>query len=431
MGPRQSVVACVTFLNCSVVAELTSVARVSVSATAELVRERSPGDGHDQGQGGDVAAVTQRLQKVSRQVQRNVPPPQPAWHRNREGAAASGGASRVRRQEQSGATLSNVVRRAAHAGAAASSASDCSGLADSWTGPSKVNKEAHHAWRALVAPKPLQMGPPKPAFLMMVKEQIAFPQSWETFFRGDDRWGLLVSLSCHGKTDCQVPPFFNPYVRDLGWANASWCKLGRLMLSMIQLSLDDIEVSHVVFLSGDSMPLRPLARIAAELADAPQSRFCVDAEAQRAETWSVMRRDHAQLFAANDHVLQHMMHGVTCQEEDWFYWPLVTRGEQLLDRCVMMADWSDSAKVWNRTAAACQCPALLASPKEKGSCAHPSTFWNLTLAGYSELVGSPSNFWFVRKFPGDGQPGVAWIDGNVPLDIFNARVLPSDPQMSE
>lgn len=299
----------------------------------------------------------------------------------------------------------------------------------SWEYPA-YDETYHSVWKSLKTPPPMSAARPKPAFLMLIYQRIAFPESWEAFFKGGDRWKLIVNVKYFmGVKD--FPEFFQPYITtELSTVQNSWCNLGDLMLAMMGLALKDPDVSHCVFVSGDSMPVSPLPAVVGELSRDPRTRLCVDKEWQRAEMWSVMSRSHAQLFTSNSHILLTMITKTPtlCTDEDIFYWPLKTRGEKLLDRCVMMTDWSDSPKAYRRVAADCRCPAMVQGPKTPGSCAHPSVFRNLTGSGYSQLVKSPAAFWFSRKFPGDNGPGdngkvLAWLDGEGPLDAANAKRL--------
>merc|ERR1719161_3195170 len=118
---------------------------------------------------------------------------------------------------------------------------------------------------------------------------------------------------------------------------------------MMQYALTDEEVSHVVFVLGDTLPLRPL---------------------------SVMRRDHAELFLDNQGLLSEMIPWTDCEEEDMFYWSLKTRKADLIDRCVMMAQWDDRWP-FSKVKRQCECPEFLKCAVSRLTDESPSEYRNV------------------------------------------------------
>eukprot|EP00928_Gymnodinium_smaydae_P055993 TRINITY_DN39445_c0_g1_i1.p1 TRINITY_DN39445_c0_g1~~TRINITY_DN39445_c0_g1_i1.p1 ORF type:complete len:413 (+),score=65.10 TRINITY_DN39445_c0_g1_i1:55-1293(+) len=300
-----------------------------------------------------------------------------------------------------------------------------------WNGPTlstRTGSQALRAWLDLPIPE-TPVSKVKPAFLMMLFSKMVFAKSWESFFRyGGTGTSLLILHPKMAKSD--VPEYFQPYIMP-DRVTSRRCHDTSLMVSMMSLALGDRSVSHVVVISGDTLPLQPLPFIIRDLQLDARTRFCADLAWQRAETWFVMGRDHASLFSLHQQELRNLIPATDCEDEDLFYWPLAVRRENLANRCVMMTDWSDSEKAWRLNALDCQCPNFLSSPKDAATCARPATFRDVSPQGLDEIINSPARYWFARKFLGDTYPGVSdkniagrtTYNGSYSLDEEMARRL--------
>lgn len=271
---------------------------------------------------------------------------------------------------------------------------------------------------------------PKPAFLLMIYERVVFPEAWEAFL--DQAAANSFSVVIHAKSDNPVvPASMKRYIMNRTVPTAR-CHDVNLMLTMMGEALKDKDVTHVVTVSGDTLPLRPLSLINAELGNRPNSRFCVDPEYQRAETWFVLQRVHAEFLSSRVEELGRLIPRPSthepCDDEEWFFWPLMIRGSRLVDQCVMMTDWTRSPKYWRRDSLRCGCPSFLfGSTKVEGSCARPSMFLDVGARGLDEVMQSRAGYWFLRKFPGDGIEGSATFNGSKPLDAEVAMRLRAYP----
>jgi len=288
-----------------------------------------------------------------------------------------------------------------------------------WNGPdldSPEKLEALSEWVSLpaLATPGASKKPPKPAFLMMIYKRMVFQKAWEAFFRHGGR-GTSTFMIHSKQPHPEVSDFFKPYIMRED-VSSSRCHDTQLMISMMRLALGDTNVTHLVIISGDTLPLKPLAWILRDLALDSRSRFCVDTEWRRAETWFAIDASHAALFVNYERQLRKLIPTSDCEDEDVFYWPLAVREESVYDKCVMFTDWSGTQKFWSKNSDRCRCKDLLASKKKRGSCASPSVFYDVSDEGLTQLIDSPEGYWFVRKFQGDGLEGTPLFNGNLSLD---------------
>eukprot|EP00927_Polykrikos_kofoidii_P064502 TRINITY_DN5976_c0_g3_i1.p1 TRINITY_DN5976_c0_g3~~TRINITY_DN5976_c0_g3_i1.p1 ORF type:complete len:454 (-),score=59.43 TRINITY_DN5976_c0_g3_i1:77-1438(-) len=269
-------------------------------------------------------------------------------------------------------------------------------------------QNALNKWRSLPAEPWIDL-PPNPVFIMLVYTQIAFPQAWEAVFNTSElqhSFKLLV----HAKDQVaqeSLPPFFKSrFVAN--FQQTRRCSAVKLILNLLDLCLKARQqASHFVILSGDSMPTKPLAHMLKDLEMESRSRFCVDSELLRAETFFAMRRDLASFFVKNFETLfSQIVQATSCPDEDMFFWAAYQRGEGTVNSCIQMSDWSNTDKVWKSNAERCDCPKFLSSGRLKlASCARPSLWGAITRAGLNDIFESPAGYWLIRKFPGDKVPG--------------------------
>jgi len=172
-----------------------------------------------------------------------------------------------------------------------------------------------------------------------------------------------------------------------------------------EMALEDPEVTHVMVVSGDSIPVKSVQRIYSELRNDPYTRMCADDnwKPRRAETWFLMRRGDAELFRDNaDIIKEEFVTG--CTEENSWYDPLKLRMEQwgaksmIRNACPMFTEWKVGwgCKHWADHSGLCACPTLRAGNMTPASDTHPAIFHHIGSTAFREL--QHSSFWFARKF---------------------------------
>jgi hypothetical protein len=199
-------------------------------------------------------------------------------------------------------------------------------------------------------------------------------------------------------------------------ARTTWCQMFEAQMLMLEKALEDPSVTHLVTLSSDSVPVKPMAYIYNKTRDDPLSRFCVDDYWRdpwpRAETWSMMRRADAMFFAQNKE-FAHKNFRRDCQEETAWYFPLRVRWDNfradaaVKKECIMFTNWKDGEKAckeaWANSAETCNCPTLRKSSNSTpANFKHPVIYSQVSADAFEELVRSP--FWFARKFTADAVP---------------------------
>jgi len=303
------------------------------------------------------------------------------------------------------------------------------GAAPNTVSADHLRRNETNGWLSAKAETTVTASSPKLAVLMMIYSRIAFPKAWQTMLEGAPKGS--VALLIHSKSkDVDVPAFFAPYVLKEMFPNAR-CQAVYLMTMMISIAMLDTAVTHFAVVSGDTLPLRRMIDIISDLREEPRSRFCVDPDWQRAETWFVMNRDLAHLLTNNtdafhDYIVTLDMR---CPDEDSFYRAFTARDEQLVDHCPMMTDWSGTQKHWRHKTDLCSCPTLLEkSEKARATCGHPATFHTIAPEGLQELLSSPARHWFFRKFPGDSPDNSS--DSALVLDSKTGFSQPLDEAMA-
>eukprot|EP00927_Polykrikos_kofoidii_P047647 TRINITY_DN4190_c0_g2_i1.p1 TRINITY_DN4190_c0_g2~~TRINITY_DN4190_c0_g2_i1.p1 ORF type:complete len:575 (+),score=42.74 TRINITY_DN4190_c0_g2_i1:38-1762(+) len=291
--------------------------------------------------------------------------------------------------------------------------------------PAQQSEDLAH-WRALPSVKHEEMDP-LPAFMIMVYHSLAFPKSWKTFFKQADEGSFRLLI--HSKMPPRnMPEFFRKYlITDA--VPTEHCACVGLVMYMMQKLLEDPKVSHFVLLSGDSLPVKPMKHILVDLTDDSRSRFCIDGEISRAETFFSMRRDLAMFYRQHLPDLQKMTDTV-CPDEDLFYYGAFLRGESVANSCIFLSDWTGTLKFWQANAKRCNCPTFLKSPKIiNADCGHPAVIGNVSLEALMDVADSPAGYWFVRKFCGDGIEGNAFLHtdspviGGVDVQILSGQLL--------
>mmetsp|Transcript_60586 Transcript_60586/g.131322 ORF Transcript_60586/g.131322 Transcript_60586/m.131322 type:complete len:428 (-) Transcript_60586:242-1525(-) len=290
--------------------------------------------------------------------------------------------------------------------------------------------EAREMWRALPS-IPVTSQSPKIALLMMIYKRIAFPRAWQSALETvpPEKYRFII----HSVLDSpELDEFFAPFLILFRFPSAH-CNTVWLLLNLMSIALGDPDVSHLVTLSGDTLPLQNMNTILGSLgtdASLTSSNFCVDPDWVRAETWFMLRRADASFIVQNSEQFHALLSTrlTYCVDEDSFYWSLMERDVTITDRCLMMTDWSNTAKYWSKIASECDCPTFLSSSRqEAATCGRPSMFLSVTAAGMAELRSSNAKYWFVRKFTGDGTDGIPTyqdpLNGTIPLDDAMANLL--------
>jgi hypothetical protein len=270
-------------------------------------------------------------------------------------------------------------------------------------------------------PVPYPDGPPKLALLMVAQGDIHHGGLWKTWMRNGEADGFKVRMYIHtGMMDMQdFTPSLRQYVVPEKVQTAR-CDIYDALLLLINHALQDPEVTHMMVLSDDSIPVQPVRRIYAELQAKPQSRLCADENwwVPRAETWWLLHRGDAELFYKTRYDTTTLMHRWitatrdtpltgwdSCGDEMNWYYSIKKRNEKwkgkaaFLNECPMFTDWSlisiPCQKGWADHMALCNCTNLRQGPHEMGDGGHPATFFKIDATGFQELLDSP--FWFARK----------------------------------
>merc|ERR1719198_2764306 len=72
----------------------------------------------------------------------------------------------------------------------------------------------------------------------------------------------------------------------------SWCNVWGAEMALIEAALLDSDVTLMMVISADSIPIKPLQAIYDDITKHPHTRMCVDNDWShpRAETWWLMHR---------------------------------------------------------------------------------------------------------------------------------------------
>lgn len=268
--------------------------------------------------------------------------------------------------------------------------------------------------------------PVKIAYVFMVYQEIRFPKLWEEFFEGstDANYTVLVHAMNETLAVSKMPSFFRQrLVNKTGLPSGEWCHFSRIQLALIRRALVDTDVTHVMWISGDAIPLQRAETINADVGNPPmRSFFCVDPlSGSRAEMWSVLARPHALALAMNEDALfdLYQRYDFLCEDEQIFYQPLVTLGvnkESLVDHCIMWTAWGTGSIVgkYFRDVNPNFNSAVLTLPNVSGhhvssrqfrkrvnSSAHPALWTSVPSDGLQRLMNHATGFFFARKFTSD------------------------------
>jgi len=271
-------------------------------------------------------------------------------------------------------------------------------------------------WNELPSEPYIRMKP-KLAILMFTADKILNEQVWMDWIQRARFEGLDFALHIHlnkGSSSDVLQTPFRRYLVNEFW-NVTWCNMWSAQMSLMARALEDKSVSHVIIVSHNSIPVKPLKFIYERLKEDPATRMCTDDKwrgngwTPRAETWWLMRKEDARLFIDNKEVAGRFANNSGCVDEQAWYYPLKMRQElggqrsgAVKDECIMFTDWADgprACKDWARVVRACTgsgCGSLRASPHEYASNMHPATFLRVRTRAMQGLIDSP--FWFARKF---------------------------------
>jgi hypothetical protein len=261
----------------------------------------------------------------------------------------------------------------------------------------------------------------KMAFLIFANDRIDNEEIWSHWMQEAQKKDLGFQVLVHayglpprGNSKWQTASFEKYVMSDQ--ARTTWCQMFEAQLLLVERALMDPHVTHLVMLSSDSVPVKPMEYIYNKTQSYPLSRFCVDdfwrEPWPRAETWSMLRRADAQFFVENkDFAQNHLKRD--CEEETAWYFPLRVRWDNFKDRsaikreCIMFSNWKDGEKAckeaWAENAAKCNCPTLRQKHAQTpAGFKHPVTYDKVSAAAFEELLRSP--FWFARKFTETGVP---------------------------
>lgn len=275
-----------------------------------------------------------------------------------------------------------------------------------------LGNESHYAdsmWSRLSTGKQ----PVKIAFVFMIYGDVAFARLWESFFEAEpkDAYTVLVHASEPNKAELQLPEFFKSRLIQ-GLPRGKWCHFARLQLALIRHAFSDEKVSHLVWISGDSVPVRRPESIQTMLRSSHSSSyFCVDHETRaRAEMWNLLSRPHALTLARNEDSLFKLFEGQRgCEDEHMFYQPLKLLDvpeEDLVDRCIMWTAWAKKDNPgFFREGSTFLDSEFLDTPGSRGrfggGTAHPATFSIAPHEGVCRLLDASSEYLFARKFTED------------------------------
>lgn len=307
------------------------------------------------------------------------------------------------------AAEARALSRAGHAGGAALGQvppRDCSEGYNPQSRFKNAYKHRNGPWMDGPVVTPVARERPKLAVLLFVKNRVFNDKLWSAWMQRARREGLNFTVFVHAykqKNSSDLNEFEKYLVPER--AKTDKCNLWDAQMLLVKRALDDPAVTHLITLSENSIPVKPLAHIYAELIRNPVSRLCGDDEFEypRAETWWMLRREDAQMFRDNrKQILDHFKGG--CIDEKVWYWVLKLRMEKFGEpasvskECVVFTDWKmgSSCKAWADHADLCDCPNLRLGPHKNASGGHPVTFYSVNADGLKELLRSP--FWFARKF---------------------------------
>jgi hypothetical protein len=258
------------------------------------------------------------------------------------------------------------------------------------------------------------------AFLVFADDRIHNEEIWLHWMEGARAAGLEFSMHIHasglspnGTSEWRSERFKEFLVPEQ--APAAWCRTWEAQMVLLTSALRDKQVTHMVTLSSDSVPVKPMTWIYDQTWEQPLSRFCVDDSWRdpwpKAEMWSMLRREDALFFHENRRFAERNFRH-DCEDELAWYFPLRARWDNFKEQaplkreCIMFANWKDGRQAcreqWSVNADKCHCPTLRASKSTPASIKHPVAYHDVHADAFKELVRSP--FWFARTFPEGAVP---------------------------
>mmetsp|Transcript_44883 Transcript_44883/g.118513 ORF Transcript_44883/g.118513 Transcript_44883/m.118513 type:complete len:370 (+) Transcript_44883:71-1180(+) len=290
---------------------------------------------------------------------------------------------------------------------------------------SLANPTAFKQWMALKdeaedLPTPPKGAPRKIAFAFLVEQDLPYAQLWYKWFQSApaQNYTLLVHQAQGDDSD-------NDYTTDPFWGkaivptmNSSWCHMEHARLAMARKALQDPSVAQIVWLSGDSVPLKSFADVYADLAHSNKTSFCIDKTWTRAEMWAAWARPMASLFARHEDKIFNLFRGVdcdvdtpaerrdllkhcpnVCEDEDFYYNQYLMLGKQhrIRQHCVMWTDWSDPNKGFHHPKGVGDSLRKCGMITGDGGCNHPNEFYQVCGKGIDDLVDNKKAL-FARKF---------------------------------
>lgn len=268
----------------------------------------------------------------------------------------------------------------------------------------------------------------KVAFIFVLNNNISFPTLWQRYFEALDGQKQTYSLLVSVQGQVVLPEFFSQRsLPDEEIPQTTWCHAARRLLGVARVALrDDSAISHLVWLSHDSIPIRsPAAAVGSMLPGT--SDFCVTApfdstvghprrselNLPAAETWFSIAREHAlTLVRSEKELLDAFGDTRGCSEEFLFYGPLAYLGlvgSELRNRCTMWTSWSQDQPGWHHMYSN-MLDTSNSADKHRSANAHPFAFKYVPKEGLERLFSATEGFVFARKF--DEHARVRDAEGN-------------------
>eukprot|EP00933_Yihiella_yeosuensis_P081738 TRINITY_DN95425_c0_g1_i1.p1 TRINITY_DN95425_c0_g1~~TRINITY_DN95425_c0_g1_i1.p1 ORF type:complete len:406 (-),score=99.35 TRINITY_DN95425_c0_g1_i1:248-1465(-) len=283
----------------------------------------------------------------------------------------------------------------------------------------------------LKLPEVKQIPGAKLAVLIMTKDRITNSAAWVAWLRRANADGVDLAVHIHAygfapntteagrkTSDRKAWPAELLAGLELERVASRWCNLWPVQHFLMQKAMADPEVTHMMVIEDNTIPVKSAREIIRQLKEDSSSRFCVDPTVPtgtprgKASTVFLIRRADAELFDQQQAklkktFLQHMR----CTDEDAWYWPLFLRDIErqeggarstLKDFCTLFDDWNTGVPLsrrqyWSHLLDLCpNCQALRKAPRRFVSDGnHPASFSHLPKEAYLELWNS--GFWFARK----------------------------------
>jgi len=293
---------------------------------------------------------------------------------------------------------------------------------------------------------------PKLAVLMFVSLTPAQPISnsrmWASWVNNAKAEGLDFSMLFHGdktaRFNDQTPEDeINLKLLDQYYVNktvpTARCDVFNAQMFLLREALRDPDITHVVTVSVNSVPLKPLSFMYEQIKQEPATRMCMDYNwtnpgtrktFPRAETWWLMSRSDASLFVDNEDLVLDIFNEtkLSCADEERWALPLLLRKSRwkdkvgLLDECVMFTDWINSCKEWENHANGCNpCKNLRKEPHAESTLQRPRKYDHVGVKAWHELT--QTRFWFGRKFADD-----AFLDIKSPWLVKNTTAIGQPPR---